>query len=165
VTFVVGLLVAALNIVASRAIVLDGMSVGAALIHSARLFARKIVEFVVITLLFTVIGILVSLAFAVVLSPIMFLSVVSSIGAREGFDAFMFISDNFGPLSIAAIAVALLFGMFVSAFTSAVWTVAYRYWVPSEHEVVMEQADSLEMLEDHARLHASPGSASSTKPQ
>lgn len=151
---VVGLIMAGISLGAARALVLDNLSVWKAIVHGLKLLITKFVNYLVITLLFVVIGVVVSLAFAVLLAPIAFLSMLPSIGSNtSGFDAFMFTGDNFGPLAVLAIALALAIGTFVSAFASAVWTLAYRQWQTPE------RAEYHDVEDDEERFVPAAGSA------
>lgn len=128
-----GLIVSAISVGAARAIVLDGQSVTAAIRRGVKLMIVELPAFLVLTVLFTIIGVVISILFAVLLAPVAFLSMLPSIGANvSGFDAFMFTGDSFGPMAIVTITLALIFGTFTSAFTSAVWTLAYRQWQTHE---------------------------------
>jgi hypothetical protein len=126
---IVGLLVAGVSLGAARALVMEDMPVWKAIVRGTQLLITRFVDYAVVTVLFTIIGVVVSAVFALLLTPVAFLSMLPSIGNNAvGFDAFMFTGDNLGPLAVVAMALAVIFGVFVSAFTSAVWTLAYRQW-------------------------------------
>jgi hypothetical protein len=130
---VVSLLVAGISLGAARALVLEDLPVWKAIVRGTELLVTRLGDYVVMTLLFTVIGLAVSVVFALLLTPIAFVSMLPGIGKNiAGFDVFMFTGDNFGPLAVLAMALAVVFGLFVSTFTSAVWTLAYRQWQTRE---------------------------------
>jgi hypothetical protein len=143
---VTGLITAGISLGSARALVLDDLSVWQAIGRGAKLLVTRLVDYIVMTLLFTIIGLIISVVFAVLLTPIAFISMLPSIGNNTaGFDAFMFTGDNFGPLALVAMALAVVIGLFVSAFASAAWTLAYRQWRAKDHldEYELEKPDQL----------------------
>lgn len=130
----VGLIVSAISLGAARAIVLSKQPIRIAIVSGAKLLIVKWRSYLILTVLFTFIGLVISILFAVLLAPLAFSSMLSSLGPNaSGFDALMFTGDNFGPMAIFAMTLAVVFGLFASAFTSAVWTLAYRQWQTDDH--------------------------------
>ena len=136
----VGLIVAAISLGAARAIVLSGQSVVSALVTGVRLLVVQLRSYLVLTGLFVVLGLAISILFVVILMPIAFLTMLPSIGPGgvSGLDVFMFTGDNFGPMLILITIESIIFGTFTTAFASAVWTLAYEQWQTPRRLVTAE---------------------------
>lgn len=127
--FLISILVAAIDIGAERAVVLDGKTIGPALLQGWNVLRHNWVDYIAVTLIFLVLGIAVGLAFALLLTPLLFADVLISLGhGTVELNAFTFTTSALGPLLLVAAMLALVFGMLVTVFTSSVWTIAYREW-------------------------------------
>lgn len=125
----ISILVAAIDIGAERTVVLDGKTIGPALLQGWNVLWHNLVDYIAVTLIFLVLGIAVGLAFALLLTPLLFADVFISLGhGTVELNAFTFTTSALGPLLLVAAMLALVFGMLVTVFTSSVWTIAYREW-------------------------------------
>lgn len=108
---VLGWLSAGVSVSAKRAIVLEDISIAAAIVRGWRLMWAKFSDYFVITALLILLGFLFNtLIFAVVV-----LGPLSS-------------GNVFGTITIVSILINFLVGSFTSMFISSVWTLAYRKW-------------------------------------
>jgi hypothetical protein len=134
--FVTGLIVAGLTLVAMRAIVIDDLSIGAAIGRSAKLLVTKLPDFLIMTIIFIIYGIVFTLAFAVVAALLLFIASIPVLsGGQQLIDALVFTAEDVGLPAILAIATALFIGMLMCTFASASWTVAYRAWEAYEVDI------------------------------
>ncbi|HTP10327.1 MAG TPA: hypothetical protein VMP08_18870 [Anaerolineae bacterium] len=125
----ISLLIAALDISAERAVVLEGSSVGAALRHSWQLLWHNLLDYLALGVIFLVAGVVVVLTFAVLLAPIFFVASLTSLS--HGIDvvnAFTFTTQALGALTIVVFMLALVLSTLVTVFTASVWTIAYQEW-------------------------------------
>ncbi len=136
--FVISLLVAAIDIGAERAVVLDGKSIGPALLQGVNALWHNLLNYIVIALSFLVLGLAVGLAFALVLAPIFFIDAFTSLSRGiDSLNVFAFTTSVPEPLVIVFFALALIFGALVTVFTSSVWTIAYREWQSKDRSWAM----------------------------
>ncbi len=127
--FVISLLVAAIDIGAERAVVLDGKPIGLALLQGVNVLLHNLLDYIAIALSYLVLGVAVGLTFAVVLAPIFFADAFTSLSRGiDELNAFTFTTSALGPLAIVFFVLALIFGTLVTVFTSSVWTIAYHEW-------------------------------------
>ncbi len=127
--FVISLLVAAIDIGAERAVVLDGKSIGLALLQGVKVLWHNLLDYLAIGFSFLVLGVVVGVTFALVLAPIFFAEAFTSLSRGiDELNAFTFTTSALEPLVIVLFVLALIFGTLVTVFTSSVWTIAYQEW-------------------------------------
>lgn len=130
-SFIVGLLMAAIGVSAERAVVLDELPIWPSIVKGWKMLWGKFGDYFTIVLLFIVLGIAVGLLLACILLPLLCgsigLSAFTAATARNSnpLAAVVLIA---GPALIIAVLLGLLFGTLVNVFTSSVWTLAYRDW-------------------------------------
>ncbi len=129
------LLIAAIDIGAERAVVLDDKPIGQALIQGVNVLWHNLSEYIAIGLSFLALGVVVGLAFGLLLAPVFFVDTI--ILLSRGIDqsnAFTFTPNALGPLVFVGLVLAFIFGTLTSVFTSSVWTIAYGEW-QSKHKI------------------------------
>ena len=128
--FLVVLLMMAIGVSAERAVVLDEMSIGQSLAQGWKMLRSKLRDYLVIALIFIVVGIAAGLIFVCALAPILLGSLSTQLGAalsaRQNPQEFMRIV--FGPVVVVQLLLGLLLGIWANVFVSGVWTLAYRRW-------------------------------------
>jgi hypothetical protein len=126
---VISLLIAALDIGAERAVVLDGSPIGLALRQGWLMLWHHLPDYLAIGMVFLGLGVLVALTFALLLIPVFFLASLASLGhAIEEVNVFTFTTSALGPLTIVALLLGFGLSTLVTVFTASVWTIAYREW-------------------------------------
>ncbi len=123
------LLIAAIDIGAERAVVLNDSPLGRALLQSVKALWHNLLDYIVIGLTFLVLGVIVGLTFVVLLAPIFFVDTLTALS--HGIDelkAFTFTTSALGPLALVVLVLALVLGTLVTVFTASVWTIAYEDW-------------------------------------
>ena len=130
-SFVVGVLMAAIGVSAERAVVLDEMPIWPSIVKGWKFLWGKFGDYFTIALLMIGVGIIAGIAFACLLTPIlcgtMGLGAVSAFG-NEDMGIFARLMVFTGPTILIAVLLGLLFGTLANVFTSSVWTLAYREW-------------------------------------
>ncbi len=127
--FAVGLLSWAVSISAQRAVVLDHMSPGPALVRGWKWLWARFVDYFTIALIFFVLAIAAGIVLACVLAPILCGSLLSSLSQlRPGVQVFEAAFTIAGGTALILILVGLILGSLASVFVSGVWTLAYREW-------------------------------------
>jgi hypothetical protein len=119
----VGLVTAALAVVAERAIVLEKMSIGQALGLSGQVLAAQLGDFIIIGLIFLGLSILIGILFSCVGQPLMGLmfSTASPAALRSG-------SLLSSPILLLTISFGLIENLLATIMVTSVWTLAYRRW-------------------------------------
>jgi hypothetical protein len=119
----VGLVTAALAVVAERAIVLEKMSIGQALGLSGQVLAAQLGDFIIIGLIFLGLSILIGILFSCVGQPLMGLmfSTASPAALRGG-------SLLSNPIMLLTISFGLIENLLTTIMVTSVWTLAYRQW-------------------------------------
>ncbi len=110
-TNLVYLLSMAVSISAKRAIVLEDISVTAAIVRGWRLIWAKFSDYFVIALLLILLGFL--------LNALILAATLSNLFSS---------SDIFGAVTTVSVIINLVVGGFTSIFISSVWTLAFRKW-------------------------------------
>jgi hypothetical protein len=123
---IVSLLVSGIGIGAERAVVIEQQPIFKSLSLGASLFIKQIGDFIIIGLLFIVVGIAVGLLFACVLIPIMFMGATTSSLLSES----QAVPQVTGVAAVWTLLVGLVIGALAAIFNSSVWTLAYRQWRP-----------------------------------
>lgn len=130
--FAVGLLSWAVSISAQRAVVLDQMSPGQALVRGWKWLWAKFADYLVVAVIFLALGIAAGAVLACVLAPIVCGVLLSSLPSlsqlRPGVQVFETVFTIAGWTALILILVGLIVGSLVSVFVSGVWTLAYREW-------------------------------------
>lgn len=127
--FVLTLLFGAISISAERAVVLDDLSIFAAIARGWKYIWSKFEDYFTIGLLFILVSIAFGILFVCALAPFLLASLGAALGSiRSGVNTFAFNFNLLGPAAIAAVIIGLLFGTFFSVFEVSVWTLAYRVW-------------------------------------
>ena len=133
-SFVAGLLMAAIGVSAERAVVLDKLPIWPAIVKGWKFLWGKFGDYFTIVLLMIGLAILAGIVFACILIPILCgtigLGAASSVNAfrQDGANIFARIFVFVGPTILIAVLLGLLFGTLANVFTSSVWTLAYREW-------------------------------------
>lgn len=126
VAFLASLLVGGASIGAERAVVLEEKSVFEAIGLGFKLLFSHLIDYLVIGVLFIIVGIALGLLFACVLIPV-FLATASFGSSTSG----LRLSTDLNPSNaVVALILGLVFGALGSVFTASVWTLAYRQWRP-----------------------------------
>jgi hypothetical protein len=123
---IISLLASGIGVGAERAVVIEQQPIFKSLSLGASLFIKQIGDFIIIGLLFIVVGIAVGLLFACVLIPITFMGATTSSLQPGSLAA----SQTTGLAAIWTLLVGLVVGALAAIFNSSVWTLAYRQWRP-----------------------------------
>jgi len=121
--FVVSLITSALSVGAERAIVIEKLSIGKALVLSGKLLATQLGDFIIIGLIFLGLSFIVGIIFSCVgqlLVGLMF----------RGASPSAMVSGNLltNPIVVLAVSVGLIGNMLATILGTSVWTLAYRQW-------------------------------------
>jgi len=121
--FVVNLITSALSVGAERAIVIEKLSIGKALVLSGKLLATQLGDFIIIGLIFLGLSFIVGIIFSCVgqlLVGLMF----------SGASPSVMVSSNLltNPIVVLAVSVGLIGNMLATILGTSVWTLAYRQW-------------------------------------
>jgi hypothetical protein len=123
ITFLVSLLTSALSVGAERAIVIEKLSIGKALGLSGQLLATQIGDFIVISLIFLGLSILIGMLFACVGQPLLGLMFRTASPT-----AFMSGGLFTNPIMLLSFSIAVIGNMLAMILGTSVWTLAYREW-------------------------------------
>lgn len=131
ISFVLGVLMIGIGVSAERAVVLEDLPIMPSLVQGWKLLWNKLGDYVVIVVLFIVVGIGAGIVFACILIPILCGALGANLGSfaeLERGNPFVIMTQIAGPTLIVSVLLGLLFGTLVTVFTSGVWTLAYRQW-------------------------------------
>ena len=121
-----------MSISAQRAVVLNHMAPGPALVRGWKWLWARFVDYFTIALIFFVLAIAAGIVLACVLAPILCGSLLSSLSSlsqlRPGVQVFEAAFTIAGGAALILILVGLILGSLASVFVSGVWTLAYREW-------------------------------------
>jgi hypothetical protein len=118
-------------------VVIEQQPIFKSLSLGASLFIKQLGDFIIIGLLFIVVGIAVGLLFACVLIPIAFMGATTS-SLMSGNQA---APEVTGLAAIWTLLVGLVVGALAAIFSSSVWTLAYRQWCPQVVKPVARDQD------------------------
>lgn len=121
---IVSLLAGGVSIGAERAVVIEQQSIFKSLSLGASLFIKQIGDFIIIGLLFIVVGIAIGLLFACVLIPVTMIGATTS-SLQPGSLAD---PQTTNLAAVWTLLVGLVVGALAAIFNSSVWTLAYRQW-------------------------------------
>jgi hypothetical protein len=123
----------AIGVGAERAIVLEDQSIVPALQRGWQLVRTRFTDFFRIAAILFGLGLAVSLLFAVGIGPVL-LSIFVPSTLQESGGAAAITAFYLGPGNVIYILINLVILSLVTAYTSSVWTLAFRYWKREEEQ-------------------------------
>jgi hypothetical protein len=117
----------AIGVGAERAIVLEDQSIVPALQRGWQLVRTRFADFFLIAAILFGLGLAVSLLFAVGIGPVL-LSIFVPSALQESGGAAAITAFYLGLGNVIYILINLVILSLVTAYTSSVWTLAFRYW-------------------------------------